>query len=455
MMPSSFGLSAVAALQEMRERTSAVLSGGVKRDRIALTTRLGELALTAWRLVTRWVWARGNTALRDESRWLVLFSPSRTPRLEGETDYAFFGRIARTNRDLALPQLLGIEPGASVQLLEVRPGLATGPAVTALDYLLAQLSLRDVGGLVVRAVTAPSRITAAVSAQIIELLAQRLERSSTNVVMLTSNSMLAEFIRLAACRVSRALLIEVLHGIASTGMKPYYDFIEASAPGKLRYVNLISGLAHFPSIERHLLQDSEGEIAVNCHIWSRVGPSKMLRLPRELAEQEPLVIVGGTSSAKNYYQTQFFVSECELMTLARQQMPQRRIIYCPHPANPVKNPELVAGLSANAVDLSGLPTFSMLFCATAVVGTYSTSLFEAALLGKRVFLLPFDHSLLMEELLSAVDYAHSAETLEADFRAFVTSLSESPQLAATQRAAAASIERLGLALDLIENGALD
>ena len=130
---------------------------------------------------------------------------------------------------------------------------------------------------------------------------------------------------------------------------------------------------------------------------------------------------------------------------ARRQVPDRTILYCPHPANTVTE-GLVRRLADNRVTVSTLPTFSMLFCAGAVVGTYSTSLFEAALLGKRVFLLPFDHTILMPELLEGIDFARSVETLEADFSRFAATLGVTLEPRAIEKTAALSAERLGLLL---------
>lgn len=402
---------------------------------------------TIVRILSRWHWARSQPVLRTGARWLVLFSPARTPKAAGESDLEFFTRIARSNRDQALPSILGLEPPEHYLCLEVRAGLEMSSAKpSVLDYALAQIGPSDAARLVFGVLLARNaRIH--LLAFILDLLTAGMRSHQTRVVMFTSNSMFAELLRLAACRSETGMCVEVLHGIASVAMKEYYDFLNREALGRLTYVNLIAGLVHFPSIERHLLRDATGEVAVNCHIWSRVGPDKTLHLPGPLVDQAPLAIVGGTSSAPNYFETRYFESECALMRIARQVMPDRAIVYCPHPANG-RTDELDRRLEELGVAASNLPTFSMVFCAGAVVGAYSTSLFEAALLGKRVFLLPFDRSMLMPELLDGIACGSSAQSLEQDFRAFAATLGSSDDGGGASRLASASQQALGLRLEI-------
>jgi hypothetical protein len=445
---SDFGGIAYAALRDMRQRTNSVLSDpGVVQTHQSVFSRLMNGLRAVTNLALRWVHARRAPRLRVSHDWLVLFSPSRTPMDAEETDHAFLSRICRTNRPRDLPELIGIKRKSSVLCLEVGAGLDfTGTKPSVLDYILAQISFTDAIQLLLAFLQKPAAKADLVAARIIDLVQQSLNRQPSNVVLLTSNSMLAEFVRLAAMRTSAGLLTEVLHGIASTSMQAYYDFIEANALAKLQYVNLIAELVHFPSIERHMLRDDKGEIATNCHIWSRVGPDKTLCIPHALVDQQPVVIVGGTSSAKDYFQTSFFESECRLMSIARQLLPHHAIVYCPHPANNADDDGLLGQLHRHTATLSELPTFSMLFCADAVVGTYSTSLFEAALLGKRVFLLPFDHTMVMSELLQDVVLGRTPETLESDFAEFISTLGKSDQGSEIPKCVSASSERLGLAL---------
>lgn len=445
---STFSRQAVAALQHMRKRTSDMLADANAHPspRAGLLKRQMAGLSSAIRLAGRWIRSRRNARLRDGVAWLVLFSPSRTTRLAGETDHAFLSRITRSNRAEPLPHLLGAGPEADLLCLEVRPGLDTAtPSNSVLDYVLAQFGILDGIRLLLGALASGSDLGAVIAAAVIDRLRETQSRHGTHLIMLTSNSMLAELIRLAACQTANGGSTEVLHGIASVGMAPYYDFIEEHSGGTLRYVNLISGLVHFPSIQRHLLRDAGGEVAVNCHIWSRIGSDATLRLSRGLVAQQPLVIVGGTSSANDYFGTHFFEGEYRLMEMARRQVPGRATVYCPHPANKVTD-GLVRRLADQGVTVSTLPTFSMLFCAGAVVGTYSTSLFEAALLGKRVFLLPFDHSMLMPELIEGVDFGRSIETLESDFLRFAATLGDTLESGIIDKTVALCAERLGLIL---------
>jgi|GEM_PF-5641886 Capsule polysaccharide export protein len=447
MQGKEFEARAYAALSDMRQRTSALLAdvtGRPARPR-PVWHRAVDAAVTALRIGRRWRVARLDRRFRHKADWLVLYS-GRTPKLPGESDRFFFDRVTRSNRGRPLSELLGIQLGEQVLALEVRAGLNTeGDVESILDYVLSCLTLADLIRIIARAVRRPRDVTRVVSEYCIGLVSKRLAQRQTGVIMLTSNSLLAEIVRMAACG-AQTTQVEVLHGIASVGMNAYYDFLEANSVPPPLYVNLIVGLKHFPSIQRHLLRDAGAEVAVNTHMWSRLGPEGVLKVPRALADTQPLVLVGGTSAARDYYHTSFFAAECRLLQMAREREPDLPIIYCPHPANPLSQ-DLVDLLARYDVTISPVPTFAMLMCAGSVVGTFSTSLFEAVLLGKRVFLLPFDHALLMPELLEDVDCARSDDSLAADFDHFLASLSKRLEPNALDRSRQAAQQALGVKLE--------
>lgn len=88
----------------------------------------------------------------------------------------------------------------------------------------------------------------------------------------------------------------------------------------------------------------------------------------------------------------------------------------------------------------------MLFVARAAFGIFSTSVFEAALIRKPVFLLPFDHSMLMPELLRLTYNCVSLDNLATDLADFLET--HAAKGASFEDMRQTVQERLGLMLEL-------
>ena len=408
------------------------------------------------RLVDSWHSRRDLRARLARSRWIVLYAPSRTPKGAGEDGRTFVRRVGRTNRPEGLAELFDISEDSEIVTLQVRAGLDPGDGPSdpgVVEFLFAVFGTREIAEFsfaFVRGLWDRQRPAFAILVAALSAMESRFRRHPNDFLLITSNSTLVELLRLAVIRVEACKCVEVLHGIASVGMEAYYDFIESQARARLVYVNLIAGLVHFQSIQRHLLVDETGEVAANCQLWSTIPRGKSICLPSRLVRERPLVIVGGTAADPSYFASPFFDAEVRLMAILRAMRPEAAICYCPHPANDREDPRMLAAVNAHGVEVAREPTILVLLGARAVCGRFSTSLFEAALLGKAVFLLPFDHGMLLPELLALAHVSCREDDLEREVGEFLKITCHQDDLLPVQRV---SMRVLGLEVRL-EEGAL-
>jgi CDP-glycerol glycerophosphotransferase (TagB/SpsB family) len=128
-------------------------------------------------------------------------------------------------------------------------------------------------------------------------------------------------------------------------------------------------------------------------------PENEIFVDKELLAQHPILIVGGFSHETSYLQSVFFERECQVMQHLRTTLPNQTILYSPHPKIGKENAQLNSILAHHAIGMSPLSTLELIMHAKAAIGTFSSSLFEAALLDCPVLLLPFDDGLLIPTLL--------------------------------------------------------
>ena len=358
-------------------------------------------------LVPFWILVWAKHQFRPKTPWpdvIVIYASSRTPRFPNETTTQFINRITRSNRGQSALTHLNIAPQAVVRPVTLLNGL-THPITAeeqdnALSFLLSLLR----GWAIVRFIKDMYQSSGGwrikVEMALILLLTRASENKPTHLVTTQSNSVLIELFRQAISGQAQHQVTEILHGIASTVMEPYYDFFEQHALSHILYINLIKDLPQFRSIERKTLCDTKGQIVINAQLNSSIPDSEnRIFLDQELLAKRPILIIGGFSQGTDYLKSVFFDRECQVMRHLRAILPDQAILYSPHPQIGSENPKLNAVLAQHLIETISLSTLELIFHAQAAIGTFSTSVFEAALLDCPVLLLPFKDSLILPALL--------------------------------------------------------
>ncbi len=380
--------------------------------------RLGAFLapLMLWGL--RWLQLRFGSPLQSSNRVFFIFDPARTPRQASEAPAAFMDRVLRSNRASSVGHHLGISRTHRVSLLAVLPGI-TRPGTdlrgtdTLMDGILAWMGPSQLAALIWDAVHRSGPVSQRLkTAFVAKVQSYFSAHPGSHIILSTSNSYLVELIRMAALSAQNTTVTEVLHGIAATSMEPYYDTLSETALGPHHYVNLVADLPQFTSIEAHLLCDADGQIASNVSLNARLAdPENKIALNQSLLSARPVLIIGGYSADKDYFETEFFAQERQIMAKLRETAPDRRVIYSPHPQIGRSHPTLKNELEQLGLATSALSTLELILHCPAVVGTFSSSAFEATMLERQVLLLPFDAAILPPALLASpyITRANSAE----------------------------------------------
>ena len=387
-------------------RDGFVVDADVTGYPLGLAARLAQVRRRVF-LVLFWglVWAQHR--LFPTSAWpdvIVVYAPSRTPRGFGETPYQFLTRVTRSNRGQNALAHLNIPTGAVVRPIALLNGL-TRPSTSMehdniLSFLLSLLGWVAIFQFFKDMRLAPGGRKAKVEIALLLLLARACADRPTHLVMITSNSVLVELMRQAVSGNQLHQVTEILHGIASTVMEPYYDFFEQHAQASIRYINLIEDLPQFASIEHRILRDAQGQVVINVQLNAQISNSENgLALDRELWAKRPILIIGVFSHDTDYLKSVFFARECKVMQHLRAALPDQTILYSPHPQIGKLNSRLNAVLDQYAITTSPLSTLELTFHAQAAIGTFSSSVFEAALLDRPVLVLPFEDGFLLPALL--------------------------------------------------------
>lgn len=351
------------------------------------------------------VWLRHQ--LKPTDLWpdvIIIYAPSRTQRLKSETDLEFLNRITRSNQGENLLDHLNIASHSNVRIVALLNGLSRPTQEinndNMLSLLLSLLRGPEIFKFFRDAFHSPGRWKTKLEIAVTLLLARACNNKRLHLVMLTSNSVLVELFRVAITGKSLHQVSEVLHGISDILMEPYYDFFEQHAKSQILYINLIKDLPQFKSIERKILSDTQGQVSINVQLNADIQDSEnVIILNHKLVAERPLLIIGGFSHDPNYLKSGFFRQECLAMQHLRYILPDQKIIYSPHPQVGKENAHLNSVLQEHQIEFSHLSTLELILYAKGAVGTFSTSVFEAALLECPVLLLPFKHNILLPALL--------------------------------------------------------
>lgn len=385
---------------------------------------------------------------------IFVYSSQRTPRNMNEPSAAFLRRITRSNRSLTILEHVDADPDQWL-CLQLSSLFAGGTdASSSLDMtglVLRMMGWRSAAKLALHlglAVLRRKAIRLLVARHLIQIFVDGFDAKHRRLVICTSNSFLVECLRLAALSKTHLEVVEILHGIAATGMQRYYDWIEENASAKIRYINLIEGLAQFESIERYLLQDNAGEIVINVQMWASLGESEQMDFGIELARQKPVAFIGGWSAEDDYLETDFFERECEALGILRDKAPKANLYYCPHPQLNCQDRRLTEFCENFDIMIAPISTLQMTIHCAAAIGTFSSSVFEASLLEKPVLLLPFDENIVLPELLCRPNIVRVADNLNgslADFAELIKTASGLDDLEVFKQLV---FQKLGLPLNI-------
>lgn len=452
----------VRAHDTMRAETQRLVSTATPASaqtapvqRAPLSVRWSQRAERA-RDVAGWAmrWVRLRASPRTTGA-VVIFDPARTPHPPTESTLDFIARVLRSNRGQHVGDHLGLPRATPLTALAVLPGIrrpqpSERSALTLMDGVLAWMGPIRLLAMGYEALRQSGSVSERLKTAFVTALQGYFTANpGGHVILCTSNSYLVELVRIAALGAKGTHVTEVLHGIAATSMEPYYDMLSDTAVGQISYVNLVADLPQFPSIEAHLLRDAQGQIASNVSLNARLAdPQNRITLDTGLAARRPILVVGGFSADVDYLGSSFFDRERDIMAHTRAAFPDLPMIYSPHPQIGRDHPVLQAELASLGVEMRALSTLELILHCPVVIGTFSSSVFEAALLERRVLLLPFDDAILPAALLdnAYITRTRSVEDAKDRLASLLAPDPSGPPTATAQSFADLCMVRFGLTL---------
>lgn len=390
------------------------------------------------------------TARVREHDWIVAFDGKRARPLPGESPHAHLARVCRTNRPKPLPALIGIDESSRIHLVDMsRRFGCTDESYGALAFLcglagpfgLVRLAAQALIGFAATRDPRASLIHAG-----LDLVRRRHPLTARGFLTTTSSTVLTEVLRNGYLAARPDIeVVEVLHGASTEAIAPYFARLHDHARAAPVYVNLIADLPRFAPQCDHLLVDDEGEIACNIRLWQN-RDGRDVALPRCLFEIPAIALVGGASSDPDYGQSTYFAKELALLKALRRRtaLPIR---YCVHPAHgPELQARLISRVRSLGAQTTGLSTQDDIFAARIVVGGFSTSLVEAALLGREVFAYEDMGALFVPEIAGLLSYSPDIERLADRIAEACTTASPTSPEDDFDRVSALARRRYGLEL---------
>ncbi|OAN76249.1 hypothetical protein A8B78_01820 [Jannaschia sp. EhC01] len=341
--------------------------------------------------------------------WVIAIDGKRGGPAEGETPHAFLTRAFRTNREVALPEIIGMSPDQRFVIIDMNRLFGktreTYGTLAFLCGLAGPLGLWRLVAQMLIGLVATRRPSTAFVYGSLEMVRYRNALIRRGMLLSTSSTWLVEGLRcgLLAAR-NDVEVIEVLHGASVTSIAPYFEWVHSQAMAKPVYVNLIADLPRFAPQDSHLLTDAEGEIACNTRLWQH-RTDKTVSIPRDRFEAPAIVFIGGGSWDADYAATSFFRKELDIIRALRESLQNAEIRYCVHPMHG----QSLQKRLFSCVEMAGavpatLSSPDEILAGRIVVGGFSTSLFEAALLGRQTFAYEDMSTMFIEEVALLVTY---------------------------------------------------
>ena len=347
--------------------------------------------------------------------WIVAFDGRRVQPMAGEGAYNFLCRVCRTNRPQPLPELIGMNGAEEFILVDISRLFGTSAeSHGALAFLcslggplgLARLMLELLVGLVATRHPRTAFLYATLA-----LVRRKSALTRRGLLMTTSTTWLAEALRvgLLAAR-SDMKVIEVLHGASTTSVVPYVGWVHRQAVAQPIYVNLIADLPRFAPQSENLFTDLDGQIACNIRLWQERSTA-VVNISSSKFAVPTIAFIGGASTDPRYENSSFFRKEVAMIKALKARVPNR-IRYCVHPKySRPQQAVLVEHVRALGAEPADLSTQDEIFAARIVVGGFSTSLIEAALLGRRAFSYEKIETLFIPEVAELVTFNSDIDIL--------------------------------------------
>lgn len=347
--------------------------------------------------------------------WIIAYDGMRTTPVVNESGYAFITRTCKTNRDAPLPELLGLSPDDRYVLIDISKSNGySGNNHTTLSFLFSLAGPLGLCRLMWQMAIGFHATRSAEEAFIysaLELVKARHKKTEKGLWLTTSTTWLAEVLRVALTGIRQDVeIVELLHGATSKNTAPYFEWVHSRALAVPVYVNLIADLPRFYPQNEHLLSDDDGEIACNMRLWHE-NPDGVLTISRAKMLEPAIAFIGGTSTDSNYSSSSFFAKELQMISELRK-LTDCPIRYCIHPKHlPDQVACVHAKLKTQKVTIANRSTQAETIEARIVVGGFSTSLIEAALLGRTPFAYENLGELFIPEIANLVYFNENMQSL--------------------------------------------
>ena len=417
------------------------------------TRRLKAAGSMLWKVLKAVAHIRYAFAPVRQHDWILAYDGKRIRPAEGESGHGFLTRVCKTNRPQPLPELIGLNANERLVLVDIAQ--LFGKTANSFGTLAFLLSLAGPIGIlrlawqIMIGLLATRSPGAALFYGALDMVRHRSILTQRGIWMTTTTTWLAEILRvgLSAAR-SDFEIVEVLHGATTKNTQPYFQWLHEQALATPLYVNLIAGLPRFYPQSTHLLTDAEGEIACNIRLWQGIK-GDTLTVSREKLRLAGIAVIGGASTDTDYSTSSYFLKEKQLVRALRDRL-TNPILYCVHPKHDaVQQKRLLGQIEGLGVTLATKSTQSETLEARVVVGGLSTSLIEAALLGRPAFAYEDFGTLFIPEIACLVQYNSNIDVLADQVAQTMNGIGDVTEREDFELVSKLVKERYGLQLQLV------
>ena len=336
-----------------------------------------------------------------QSPIFVIYDSTRTPRNQGFSDKDFLRVLSQNNVKQSYETIFSVSSNDNICVFDIN-NISENNLARAVGQLLGwKSSLKILMVMILKVLRRQS-----VRQSLFSLLTLYLQKEFSNrprtILLFTSNSFLIEVTRCAALNAKGTRVVEILHGISFSGLDHYYAKLAKSCVNKPEYVNLMAGLFQPTSLSHYMRYFGDKEVAINARFNAQQSSQGGINIHTSLLKSPFILIAGSSSHYPNYYETPFFEQEMHIIEHIQKALPDITILYSPHPANKPVEATFQQRIKGSSILLNPYPTTISLFFANAVIGTFSSSLFEAAAIGKPCLMLPYDVSKLCDGQLDDI-----------------------------------------------------
>lgn len=420
--------------------------------RVRVHTRLKQLVHKVFPILRALACVRFAFIPIQRHQWCLVFDSGRAFKAADETTYDFLHRIGRTNRPERLPELLNIKADDRIVAVDVaHTTSAENGTFGTLPFIFATAGPFGTIGMIWDVVRGWLLLKSPKLALIyagLRLTSRQAQKIENGLLMTTSVSWLAEVLRVGLSSESADLdLVEVLHGAGSLNTAPYFQWVHDHTQCTIRYINLIADLPRYDPVKDHLFRDEYGEISCNIRLWQGCGDVK-LSIPRAVSESHSIVFVGGASIDFNeFVKSSYFEKELLMLRLLHDNG-LGPVFYAPHPILTSKTlDEILPKIRNLEVTVLTDTTLEAILGSSIVVGGFSTSLIEAALLDIPSFAYEDFGVLFVPKTAGLVTWNTNLSVLASTVRKAFSAISVEDKTVQLKHTATLAQQRYGLYLD--------